>query len=261
MQSKNLRKELKERVAKGLHFGIEAMEDSLDSSSSLYNDFVLLKSTSHDMIYVSPPNTLPYEQLEIGLNKLRAHLLKLIDRIDDEAITASEISSNLKLQDLPNRRTNLFKLLDIHFRNLETIRWNIEYDVNSREVYTGREAIARTYWAKKYNFPRVGKPNDPDSKEDVTNYFQDFFGSDKGVYEVYFNNIRHMLEYTLESEVEQSFFLHIIGSLLSRHELVMALYYALSGLDPAFADALRKSKLLDDTNKELLISPKHLNWL
>ena len=261
MEAKDLRKDLKERVARGLHFGIEAMEESLDSGSSLYNDFVLLKSKYNDLMYVSTQNTLPYEQMEIGLNKLRAHLLQLIDRLDDQAFADKAISSNLRLQDLPNRRTNLFKLLDIHFRNLEAIRWNVEYDENSREMYSGREAIARNYWARKYNFPRVGKPNDPDKPEDVRTYFHNFFEADKGVFEVYFNNIRHMLEYTLESEVEQVFFLNIIRSLLSRHERVMALYYALCGLDPAFAAVLRKSELLDPSIRELLILPGHLDWL
>ena len=58
MDLENVKNELKSRVAKGLNFGVEAVEEVLQSSSDLYNQFVLLKSKYNDMLYMSSLNTL-----------------------------------------------------------------------------------------------------------------------------------------------------------------------------------------------------------
>ena len=67
MSKATIQSDLKNRIAKGLNFGIEAVEEVLDPTSSIYNDFVLLQSKYNDLMYISSMNTLPYEQIEIGM--------------------------------------------------------------------------------------------------------------------------------------------------------------------------------------------------
>ena len=48
-----IKKELKGRVAKGLNFGVEAVDEVLQADSELYNQFILLKSQYNDLMYLS----------------------------------------------------------------------------------------------------------------------------------------------------------------------------------------------------------------
>ena len=53
MDLDNVKEELKSRIAKGLNFGVEAVEEVLQSDSDLYNPFILLKSKYNDLLYKS----------------------------------------------------------------------------------------------------------------------------------------------------------------------------------------------------------------
>ena len=79
--------------------------------------------------------------------------------------------------------------------------------------------------------------------------------------EVYFKNIKHLLSYALESEIEQKFFLDTLRSLFSRFELAQIFYYALSEVDPGFRELVVKSKLMDDSIKDILIVQEHYETL
>jgi len=83
MDVAQIKLELKTRIAKGLNFGIEGFEEVVNASSNLYNDFILLKSKYNDLMYLSSMNTLPYDQIELGLNRLRSSLLGLIDHLEE----------------------------------------------------------------------------------------------------------------------------------------------------------------------------------
>ena len=53
LQIQNIKTQLKERVAKGLNFGIEGVEEVLDPSAAAFNDYVLLKSKYNDLMYMT----------------------------------------------------------------------------------------------------------------------------------------------------------------------------------------------------------------
>ena len=257
MKLTEIQAKLKERVAKGLNFGIEAVEEVIDPASDLYNEFVLLKSQYNDLMYVSTINTLPYEQIEIGLNRLRSNVLGLIDKMDAPGLKKAEVESDMKIQALPTRRENFFKLLDIHFRNLDAIVFTERSgDIETR--YFGRHAIF--YYYRMHVRPYHNRAN-KDSAEglaEVQQYFADYFSNEIGGFEVYFKNIQHLLAYTFESEVEQQFFLNTVRSLFSRYELGMLFYYALSEINPAFTKLVVQAKLIDPELHEILISDSHL---
>jgi hypothetical protein len=109
MDIQRIQTELKDRVAKGLNFGIEATEEVLRPSSPVYNDFILLKSKYNDLMHVSAMNTLPYEQIELGLDRLRNNLLRIIDQLEEGVMERQEVSADLKVQSLPTRRDELLQ--------------------------------------------------------------------------------------------------------------------------------------------------------
>ncbi len=160
MELNNIRAELKSRVAKGLNFGIEAMEDVLEPSSALFDDFILLKSKYNDLMYLSSINTMP----------------------------------------------------------------------------EGKE-------------------------EKIMAFLKDYFGNETGTMEVYFKNIKHLMAYAMESEIEQGFFLNTLKSLFSRYELAMIFYYSLTGIDPEFRALVRDSRLIDGSVGKLLLRDEHLSLL
>ncbi|MCB0548738.1 MAG: hypothetical protein KDD19_14250 [Phaeodactylibacter sp.] len=255
MDLRNIKSELKTRVAKGLNFGIEALEDVLDPGSGLFNDFILLKSKYNDLMYVSSINTMPYDQIELGLDRLRKVVLDMIDRIEDASLKKQQVEQGLKVQALPTRRTNFFKLLDIHFQNLESISYAEIYGDSITEQCNGREAVFKTYQGMRRRLK--GKTDD----EEIIAAFRDYFEHDAGPFEVYFKNIRHILAYVLDSDVERQFFLDTLKSLFSRFELAMILYYALSNITPGFRALVAGSQLVDNTVEDILIKEEHLSLL
>lgn len=255
MDLQNIKSELKSRVAKGLNFGIEAVEDVLDPGSGLFNDFILLKSKYNDLMYVSSINTMPYDQVELGLDRLRKALLDMIDKIGEDGLQKQRVESGLKVQALPTRRTNFFKLLDIHFQNLEAISYVEIYGDNITEQANGREAVFKIYQGMRR------KLKDKTDGREIIGFFKDYFENDVGPFEVYFKNIRHLLSYVMDSDVERQFFLDTLKSLFSRYELALILYYALAEIGPGFQALVRESRLVDDTVRGILIKEEHMSLL
>ncbi len=263
MELQQTQLDLKTRVAKGLNFGIEAVEKMLANDATGYNDFILLKSQYNDLMHLSSINTLPYEQIELGLNKLRTHLLKIIDNLSEEDLNRPKMDVGLKNTALPNRRTNFFKLLDIHFRNLEDLcyvelrsmgsNYDQEYRVN------GREAAHKHYDGMRFRFGKREQLQG-DHLPYIREYFGKYFRGDSGMFEVYFNNIKHLLDYVLEDEVDQPFFLDTLRSLFSRYERGLIFYYALTDLDQEFTQLIEASGLINESIRDILIFPEHWNY-
>ncbi|MCB0559213.1 MAG: hypothetical protein H6573_27045 [Lewinellaceae bacterium] len=253
MDLRDIKGELKSRVAKGLNFGIEAVEDVLNPASGLFNDFVLLKSKYNDLMYISSINTMPYDQIELGLDRLRKALLDMIDRIEEDSLKKQQVEQGLKVQALPTRRTNFFKLLDIHFQNLESISYVEIYGNDITEQSKGREAIFKIYQGLRR------KLKSKTESQEIIAFFRDYFENDIGPFEVYFKNIKHLLSYVLDSEVERQFFLDTMKSLFSRYELAMILYYALAEIDPDFKGLVKKSGLLAGLGKSILLKEEHMD--
>ena len=260
MQLKEIQSKLKERVAKGLNFGMEAVEEVIDPGSELYNEYILLKSQYNDLMYLSALNTLPYEQIEIGLNRLRSSIMGLIDKLESPALQKEELDSDLKIRALPTRRDNFFKLLDIHFKNLEAINF-VEVSGDEERRIAGRHAVYNYYRMHIRQFQKQENPDSPEVLAKVQDYFADYFSHEVGILEVYFNNIKHLLAYTLDSEVEQQFFLDTLRSLFSRYELGFIFYYALCRIDSDFTALVLKARLIPPTLQEILISKTHFQYL
>ncbi len=267
MELENLKTELKERVAKGLNFGIEAVDDVINSDSELYNKFVLLESKYNDLMYVSSINTLSYEQLEIGLDRLRSGLLSLIDSLEDGHMEKQEVKKELSVSALPTRRSNFFMLLDIHFRNLQSIQYVVVFSGsgnNPKEEYrrSGREAIFEYYKSRRQLIAQELR-NKPElnPEETVKKVFLEFFERESGTYEVYLKNIKHLMRYVLNMEVERNYFIDTLKSLFSRYELVMLFYYAFCNITPDLTELLKKSAMIDSSIESILIDPEHLTFL
>lgn len=263
MQLHEIKAELKQRVARGLNFGIEAAEEVIASNSSGFNDFVLLKSKYNDLMHISSINTLPYDQIEIGLNRLRSSLLTIIDNLEESDLRQQQVNTDLKVQALPTRRTNFFKLLDIHFQNLEAIVYTQTVGLSEDTRFSGREAVYRIYdlWAYDIKRKQEAASVGDDERATALNYFKKQFRADTGVLEVYFKNIRHMVAYVLDSEVEQGFFLNTLKSLLSRYELALLFYYALCDMDSDLKTLVIRSGLVDDSVRTVLIRESHFSFL
>jgi len=258
----NLKSDLKGRVAKGLNYGIEAMEDILNPTTTAYNQFIALKSKYSDLMHFSSINTLSYEQLEIGFDKLRNSLLLLVDGLSDNDFRKQSVNIEISNKSLSYRRTNFFQLLEIHFQNLEKISHRITdyYDrVQDKWEYRrveGREAIFHIYDALQYNF----KEKQENTPENLRLYFKDFFTKEYGAIEVYLKNLSHILSYILAEEVEQGFFIHTLKAVLSKVELAMIYYYAFSGIDLQFKTYTDLVELVEEPLRQVLIAPEHLDW-
>lgn len=256
MSKATIQSDLKNRIAKGLNFGIEAVEEVLDPTSSIYNDFVLLQSKYNDLMYISSMNTLPYEQIEIGMDRLRSTLLALVGRLDEDSLQKEEVNTNLKMQALPARRANFFQLLDIHFKNLDAIQYVEIFDKKeTREV--GRQAIFQFYNMHRRSFRSREEVQGAEGWAILQAYFYDHFFNETGRFEVYFKNIKHLLSYTLSSEVERQFFLDTVSSLFSKFELATIFYYVLSEIDPEFNELVKLSQLIDKSVDNILIVKEH----
>jgi len=262
MDLTTIKKELKGRVAKGLNFGVEAVDEVLQADSDLYNQFILLKSKYNDLMYLSTINTFPYEQIELGLNRLRNHLLSIIDQLEDDHLEKQEVAQAYNINDLPTRRANFFKLLDIHYLNLRAITYVEIFGTDEQEIFESREAIFKFYQNHQRKFRHREDLAGNEGTAIVKDYFREWFGNEIGILEVYFKNIKHLLRYALANEVEQSFFLATLQSLFSRFEQALIFYYAYCGIDEAFTTLVKKGGLVDDSILPLLIRPEDLEgWV
>lgn len=260
MELNEVKSELKRRIAKGLNFGIEAFEEVVEDSSDLFNEYILLQSKYNDLMYLSSMNTMPYDQVENGLDRLRANLLSLVNKIEGDNIKNNQINSDLKIKALPTRRTNFFKLLDIHFRNLDDIRF-IETSYGHADVVkSSREAIFEYYQMHRRKFRNREDLSGQEGLEILKHYFHDFFSNELGMFEVYFKNIKHMLDYAMESDIEQQFFLDTLSSLISRFEAATIFYFQLSDLDQSLGVLLKKSKLITPEINDILIANDKIDY-
>lgn len=256
-----IKKELKERIAKGLNFGVEAVEEVLQADSDLYNQFILLKSKYNDLMYLSSINTLPYEQIALGQDRLRNHLLNIINDLEEAHLEKKEVQQAYNITDLPTRRANFFKLLDIHYLNLKSIAYAEVFGTEEKNVCEGREAIFKIYQGQRRRFRNREDLEGKDGERIIKEYFHEWFSNDIGVLEVYFKNIKHLLRYALANEVEQSFFLATLQSLFSRFEQALIFYYTYSGIDDEFQTLVRKGELLHEEIKPILIRKGDFaNW-
>ena len=258
MDIEKLKVTLKSRVAKGLNYGIEAVEEVLDPAGKLYDEFIAIQSKYNDLMYVSGMNMLPYEQIAVGQDRLRSVLLTFISGLDERSLKKEEVTTGIKDSALPTGRGNFFQLVDIHFRNLDAIKY-VEVFGGVESVQTGREALFSWYQTHRRKFRNDKQIHSPDGIQIVRDYFVDYFQHEKGTIEIYFKNIKHLMAYVLESELEQAFFLNTLRSLFSRYELGFIFYFALSGVEPDFKELVEQTQLMAETVRDVLILPAHFD--
>ena len=261
MKSSTLKSKLKERIALGLNHGLQSIKEVLKLESSLYNELITYKSQYNDLNRIASQNLIRYEQIEIGLNKIRSGLLGLIDRIEKQEFKGGESSlPQLKNNELQFRKNNFFQLLDIHYNNLENVNIVMtSYGQDSKDIVrTGRDAIHYIYTEFfKYglNDPRQ---EDKELVKDIKAYSRQFYIESFHRMEVYMKTIKFILTYILEEEMEQAFFLNVFKSILSSYEQAAIFYYALSEIDPEFDEVLKKADLFSPSLIDILVKKEHL---
>lgn len=260
MELRELKIQLQERIALGLNIGIKSLSEALSKHSVYRIDFMNFKCQFNDLTQIAHQNTLDYSQIEIGFNKIRMGLFSLIDRLTEEDLNINEKLSSPKNNTLQHRKDNFFKLLEIHFDNLDKLTVNYTSDQNHRKEI-GRQAIHSIYIESfKYRFedPRQAATFNTNDIADFSNYF---FTKRNNTMEVYFNTIQFILKYILDEDLEKDFFLGVLQSILSSNEKACIFYYAISGLDPLFSKVLVTSQLLDESLKKILLNEAHFDLL
>ena len=261
MKSNALKSKLKERIALGLNHGLKSVEEVLKPESPLYNELITYKSQYNDLNRIASQNLIRYEQIEIGLNKIRSGLLGLIDRIEEQEFKGGNAPlPQLKNNELQFRKNNFFELLEIHYKNLENINIVMTtYGEDDKDtVRTGRDAIHFIYndfFKYGFNNPRH---NEKELVENIRTYSRHFYIKGFHRMEVYMKTIKFILTYILEEEMEQGFFLDVFKSILSSYEQVSIFYYALSDIDPEFDEVLKKADLFSPSLIDLLVKKEHL---
>lgn len=257
MEINELRSKLKDRLALGLNYGIQSLEEALDKSSMLKNEMVTFRSQYNDLNRIATQGILGYEQVEMGYNKLRMGLLELIDKMEGSDLTDQQKLPKVQNKDLQHRKENFFELLNLHLRNLEAIRVQIQsgsYEKEAVEFRSGREAIAFIFSdIFKYQFKRQQQKPMLDIKAYSSLFFEKYYPS----LEVYMKTLSFILHYIEEEEVEQSFFNGVVRSLLSNNEVALMVYYALSGIEPSFPALLTASEILEERHLEMLLDREH----
>lgn len=256
-----LKPTLKQRLTLGLNYGLQAVEEALADDSPLRNQLIHYQSQYNDLSRMGSQGILPYDQLEIGLNKIRQGLLELIDAIGEGDARQQEQLPNPRNTELQHRKQNFFELLRIHYANLEKVQQIMTYygdGGQNQEVRAGREAFRGIYkdsFSYRFSNPRAGE------EMSIQAFSRHFFLIDYPLMEVYFKTVRFILEYILEDEVEQDFFLGVFKSSLSSAELIMICYYAISDLDPGWKKVLVSSGILEENIRQALIDPEHYDLL
>jgi hypothetical protein len=148
--------------------------------------------------------------------------------------------------------------MQIHQQNLGNISfWEIYND--DRRSWHGHQAIFETYQSCRRNFKRNIEDRDPNSLDAVRFFFQDFFQSGDGTFEVYLKNVKQLMQYVVESPVEQAFFQNTLFAALSKYELAFLFYFSLSGLDADFYRLLQECDFITPTLHTILIEANHYN--
>ncbi len=262
MAAQETKTELKDRVAKGLSYGMEALEEVLLADSKLYNDLILLKSKYADLLHLSALQTIPYADLEVGMDRLRHSLLQFIDRLEEGDLKKAHVEQGLKNTSPPNVRGNFFSLISIYRENLEAITYEEQYygsgssNLETR-VYKGRAAIGNIF----QNLVRYARQQDVTSQEAVEDHFSTYFRRDFGPIEVYLKSVKHLIYYIHPLEFDRSFYLTTFQSLLSRFELGLLFYHLLVEKDEQFLQMINELGVFEGPLAEVLIHKDHLDWL
>ncbi len=253
---------LKERLALGLNYGLQSIEETLIGDSVLKNEIVTYKSQYNDLNKIASQGILGYEQVEIGYNKIRQALLGLIDKMESTDVGDKKGLPKVQNNELQNRKENFFELLKIHFNNLESVNVKLQtYSGNDykEDVRTGREAIMFLYNdIFKYNFKQ---PRRNDGVIDISEYSKDFFEVKYPRMEAYVNTLGFILKYISEAEIDQGFFFGVVNSILSSAEKSMLAYYSISEIDSDFKALLIESKIINESLKKKMVKPEHFDLL
>lgn len=263
MMPTELKAKIKERIALGLNHGLKSIEEIIKPDSALYNEMITFKSQYNDLNRIASQNLIRYEQIEIGLNKIRSGLIGLVDRLENNDLNGEKTQlPQLKNAELQFRKNNFFELLDIHYTNLQNVKVKITTSSGDSiydDIREGRDAIRYIYTdIFKYDFNQP-IPRDKELVNDIRAYSKVFFQTRIQRMEVYMKTVKFILEYILEEEMEQAFFLKVFKSILSSYELVCIFYYNLGQILPKFDEILKKADLFDQTVIELLLKKEHLN--
>ncbi len=253
-----IKKELKERLALGLNYGIQAIEELISPDSIHANEVVNYKSQFNDLSRLASQNVLDYAQIEMGFNKIRMGLLVLIDRLGAEDLQDRKGLPEVQNRDLQYRKSNFFQLLDIHLNNLQQITVELTYSSGSEredEIKRGRDAFAYIY--EQYFKFRVRDQRLEVSGKAVIPYARTFFEKFTKL-EVYMKTVRFILDYILEDKVEQHFFMGVFKSILSTPELTLIFYFAISDLYPGFKESINKLSFIGEELQNALMEKDHL---
>jgi len=254
--------ELKERIARGLNFGIEAMEEVLLPESAAYDTFILIKSKYNDLMHFSSINVLPYAELEVGFDRIRQNLLKLVQELAERDLEKDHVEKDLKSTAQPTIRANFFQLLDLYYRNLGYLTYTESFYNSSankydKDHYHGREAVYKYYSGMARRYSSLEEPK----KEGAREFLRELFLHEIGMLEVYLKNIHHLMRYVQQIEVDRDFYINTLKSSLSRFEMAMLFYYAFSEVDPRFTETARSIGLFDQDLGRTLFEENNLDWL
>ena len=241
----SIKEDLKNRIIKGITYGIQGLEEVLPNSSSVYNDFVLLASQYNELTHFSTiKGTISYDQFEVGTNKIRNGLLQLIDRIEDHDLQEHELKSELENKALPNRRENFFRLLDLHYKitaDFKTIVYHYDKEDSKKE---GKAVIYMIWQGVLFNNKKHWDElaENPDLPITVEETFVRWVSElNFSLLVSLFNNIKHILNYIHSDEVDKEFFLSTLKSILTNYELDLLLLYAEADPKAELDDLLRLS--------------------
>lgn len=262
MSTANTQTELKERIARGLNFGIEALEEVLLPDAPAYDRFILIKSKYNDLMHFSSINVLPYAELEVGFDRIRQNLLQLVHDLSDKDLEKPHVEQELKSTAQPTIRANFFQLLDLYYRNLSFLTYVESYYSTSganyeKETYKGREAVYKHYSNLKRKFKELKDPGRPA----VRDMLREVFLHETGMLEVYFKNVHHLMSYVQQIEVDRAFYMQTLKSSLSRFELALLYYYAISEADDSFTATAKAIGLFDQSLARSLFEESHIDWL
>lgn len=262
MEITDIKIKLKERLALGLNYGLQSLEESLAHDSILKDEIITFKSQYNDLNKIASQGILGYEQVEIGYNKMRQGLLKMIDKIEGADLINKTELPKVQNNELQNRKENFFELLKIHFTNLENVTVNLQISMGDsyrEDNRKGREAISYLYKdVFYYNFIR---PRPSVETGDIITYSKDFFEIRYPRMEAYVKTLGFILKYINEAEVDQGFFFGVVDSILASHEKAMLFYYAIGNIEPDLKKLLTEADIINEGIKNKLIKEEHFELL
>lgn len=258
MKIKETKQKLKERIALGLTYGLKAVEEVLSTNAEVFDELINYKSQFNDLNNFASKGLFDYAQFEIGSNKIRSGLLDLIDRIETSDLKGADRIPEPKNDDLQHRRTNFFQLLRLHENNLENLKYEEDLRYGNElqsNLYLGRQALDRVY-EDFFKWPFKEKDG-----QDICDFSRSFFEKDRFFLEVYFNTIGFLMAYIDENEIDRSFYIGVLKSVLSRQELAFLFYYSISDIHPGFKSLVLKTELIHEGIKTQLIDVGHFDLL